>query len=282
MAVDAFLKFEGVEGEAHKLGHDFHKLGDGFADLGGAFLKLVDDVSPGDVDSFKGDLAAHIKHDVFAIGQSFFKVGDDFLKLSDPLHKFDDAIVKFTDQFIKVTPSDSEVPPLSLAADFLKYETDVKLTGLDFLAAASDVKMMPTESLSLNFSKISVEYKAQSDDELKIAGDLVDFIRISGFSDSDAGAAFLKFAGDSEKIGADYLKLSVDFQQISSDFVPTEGSGPLKFDQVVAAHADDFIKLSTDLKLTNADLGALGGDFHKLAEAFESPGQVTTPTFKLG
>jgi hypothetical protein len=275
MAIDAFIKFEGLEGEAHKVSRDFHKLGDGFADLGGAFLKLVDDVT--DIDFLKTN-AAHIKHDLFAIDQNFVKIGEDFLKFDGPLHKFDDAIVKFTDQFIKVTPSDSEGVP-TFAADFMKYETDVKITGLDFLKAASDAG--PTENLSLTYNKIAIDYTKQSDDALKISADVGDFLKISGISDSsELGATFHKFADDWNKIGADYLKLSTDFQKIAGDFLPTGDSGPLKFDQVVAQHPDDFVKLAGDLKLTDADLGALGGGFHKLAETFENATPVIVPTTK--
>jgi hypothetical protein len=279
MAIDAFLKFEGLEGEGQKVGNDFDRLGDGFADLGGAFLKLVDDGSSADVNFFKADFAAHIKHDVFAIDQGFLKIGQDFIKLADPLHKFDDAVVKFADQFLKIMPSDSETP-FPLAADFVKFETDLKVTGLDFLGAASDIKGGAIESLSLSFGKISVDYKEQGSDALAIGADLADFVTISGISESDVGAAFLKFSADWQKVGADYLKLSTDFQKISNDFVPTEDSGPVRFDQVVLKHADDFIKLSQDLKLADAALGTLGGDFHKLAEAFENAGPVIIPTTK--
>jgi hypothetical protein len=279
MAIDAFLKFEGLEGEGQKVGNDFDRLGDGFTDLGGAFLKLVDDGSSTDVNFLKADFAAHIKHDVFAIDQGFLKTGQDFIKLADPLHKFDDAVVKFTDQFFKTMPSDRETS-FPLAADFIKFETDLKPTGLDFLAVASDIKSGAIESLSLNLSKISVDYKEQGNDALTIGADLADFVKISGISDSTLGAAFLKFSADWQKVGADYLKLGEDFQKISSDLVPTEDSGPAKFDQVVLTHADDFIKLSQDLKLADAALGTLGGDFHKLADTFENAGPVIIPTTK--
>jgi len=120
MAVDSFLKFDGLGGEGQKLGNDFDRLGDSFSDLGGAFIKLVDDGSSTDINSLKADFAAHIKHGVFTIGEDFFKIGQDFVKLADPLHKFDDAVIKFTEQFIKFTPSDSETS-FPLATDFLKF-----------------------------------------------------------------------------------------------------------------------------------------------------------------
>src|SRR5262249_44591038 len=108
MAVDTFIKFdtikfEGLSGEAQKLGEDVDRLGDGFADLGGAFIKLVDDVSSTDTNFLKADFAAQIKHDVFTVGEDFFKIGEAFIKLTGPLDTFDDAVVKFTDQFIKLT-----------------------------------------------------------------------------------------------------------------------------------------------------------------------------------
>jgi hypothetical protein len=55
-----------------------------------------------------------------------------------------------------------------------------------------------------------------------------------------------------------------------------------KFDQAVHKFAADFTALSGDLKLADTALSALGGDFHKLADAFENTGPATTPTFKLG
>jgi hypothetical protein len=280
MAVDAFLKFDGLGGQGQKLGNDFDRLGDSFSDLGGAFIKLVDDVT---ATAFAKKHLAGVKYEDIAIDRDFNKIGQDFVKLTDPLHKFDDAVVKLTEQFIKFTPSDGE-PTFPLAADFLKFENDVKLTGLDFLGAASDLKSgVPTESLSLTFNKISVDYKAQSDDALKIKSDIAGFLDVAGISDSsELGTAFFKYSGDWQKISDAYLKLSADFQKISSDFIPVEGSGPIKFDQVVLKHADDFVQLGQDLKLADAALGGLGGDFHKLADALENAGPTTPPTFKLG
>src|SRR5262245_4155145 len=130
---DAFIKFDdikfdGLGGQGQKLGNDFDRLGDSFSDLGGAFIKLVDDVTSAE---FVKKHVANIKFELVAIGDDFLKIGQDFVKLTDPLHKFDDAVVTLTDQFLKITPSDSEVP-VPLAADFLKFENDIKLTGLDF------------------------------------------------------------------------------------------------------------------------------------------------------
>ena len=287
MAVDAFLKFGGSEGEGQqgsggegqKVGSDFRRLGDGFSDLGGAFIKLVDDVTSTDV-------ADQIKHDVFTIGDDFFKIGRDFVKLADPLHKFDQAVVKLTEQFIKFTPSDSQ-PSFPLSDDFVKFETDIKQTGLDFLTVASDIKSnFNTEVLVFPLNEIATDYQNQSDDALKIKQDIANFVDTAGISDSsDLGMAFLKYSADWQKISDAYVKLSADFRQISSDFIPAGGKGhgpSLTFDQVILKHAGDFVQLSQDLKLVDAALGGLGGDFHKLADAFENGAQGNTPAFKLG
>jgi hypothetical protein len=190
MAVDAFLKFDGLGGEGQKLGNDFDRLGDSFTDLGGAFIKLADVGSSTDTNSFKADFAAQIKHDVFTVGDDFFKIGQGFVKLADPLHKFGDAVVKFTDQFIKLTLSESEMS-FPLAADFLKFEADVGATGLDFLAAAPDIKSdAPAENLSLNFGSISVDYKAQGSDASQIAADLTEFARSTNYPTLRWGTRF--------------------------------------------------------------------------------------------
>jgi hypothetical protein len=281
MAIDAFLKFEGLGGEAQKLGNDFDRLGDSFSDLGGAFIKLVDAGTSTDTNSLKADFAAQIKHDVFAIGADFHKIGDAFIKLAGPLDTFADAVVKFTDQF-KVTPSEGGDQP-SLAADFLAYQNDLKVTGTDFLAAAPDIKSdTPTESLSLNFSNISVDYKNQGNDANQIATALTEFVRINKLSDSPVGEAFLKFSDEWKVVAADYLKLSSDFATIAEDAGSTSDSGPIKFDQLVFKFQDAFVTLAQDLKVTDHALGSLGGDFHKLADTLQNAGPSTPPSFKLG
>ena len=279
MAADAFLKFEGFEGTTHKLGNDFDRLGDSFSDLGGAFIKLVDGVSSTDVNFFKADLAAHIKHDVFTVGDDFFKIGQEFLKLTGPLDTFGDAVVNFTDQFLKLTPSSESENPPSFATDFLKFETHLKASGLDFLGAASDFKAGSTENLSLTFNKIAIDYQNQSDDALKLSEDFGDFVKISGISESSkVGEAFLKITLETVVISSADLKLSTDFQKISTDIAEASDSGPIKLDQVVLKYSDDFVKLAQDLKFADGAFAALGGDFVKLAEAIEHPGPTTVPT----
>jgi hypothetical protein len=277
MAVDAFIKFEGLEGETHKLSNDFDRLGDGFADLGGAFIKLVDDVSSTATAFLKSDFAAHIKHDVFTIGQDFFKVGQEFIKLTGPLDTFDDAVVKFTDPFVKMNPDSG---PFPLANDFVKFETDLKVTGLDFLGAASDIKSGAIESLSLDFNKISVEYKEQGNDALNLGADFADFVKITGTADSKVGESFIKISIDTVTISSLDFKLGTDFNKISTDLAATGDSGPMTFDQIIHKHAGDFIKLAEDLKLADGAFTTLGGDTIRLTNAMENPGPVILPTLK--
>jgi len=279
---DFFLKFEGIEGAAEQAGHGLERLGASFADLGGGFLKLVHDAAS---DVQVPAVQHKIDSDLLKIDTDFIKIGFEFIKLTDRFHKLDGAIAGLADQFIKFMPSDSEVP-FPLAADFLKYEADLKITGLDFLAAGLDHKIAPAESLSLNFAKISLDYKNQSDDQLKIAADLASFIKISGISERSAlGTAFLKLSGDSVQLANDYKFVSGDFLKVSQDLAPTiseDGatSIDIKFDQAIVQHADDFIKLGADLIKLNTDLQGVGGDFIKLADAFEDRGHLIIPTAK--
>jgi hypothetical protein len=279
-------KFEGIEGAAEKAGHDLERLGASVADLGGGFLKLTHDAAS------EGRLPAvqhKIDSDLLKIDADFIKIGFDFIKLADPIHKLDGAVAGLADQFIKFMPSDNEAP-FPLAADFLKYEADLKITGLDFLAAGLDHKIAPAESLSLNFFKISLDYKNQSDDQLKIAADLASFIKISGISERSAlGTALHKLSDDSLKLANDYKIVSGDFLKVSQDLAPPLSEDgaisidlkiDIKFDQAIAQHADDFIKLSADLIKLNTDLHSVGSDFIKLADAFEDRGHSIISTGK--
>jgi hypothetical protein len=276
MAVDAFLKFDGLGGEGQKLGNDFDRLGGGFSDLGGAFIKIVSDVT-------SAGAADQIQHDISTIGDDFSKIGQDFVKLADPLDTFDNAIVKLAEEFGHVVKTSS----FPLATDFLQFESDIKLTGAAFQTVASDIKSnFNTAVLVFPLNEIATDFQNQSDDALKIKQDIANFVDTAGISNSsELGMAFLKYSADWQKISDAYLKLSADFRQISSDFIPAGGKGhgpSLTFDQVVQKFPGDFVQLGQDLKLADAALSGLGGDFHKLADAFENAGPSATPTFKLG
>ena len=286
MAVDAFIKFdtikfEGLGGQGQKLGNDFDRLGDSFSDLGGAFIKLVDDGTSTDTSSLNPDFAAHIKHDVFMIGADFHKIGDAFIKLAGPLDTFADAVVKFTGQFTQPTSDDGK--PLSLEADFVVYQQDIKDTASDFLKAASEIKNdSPTESVSFNFNKISVDYTAQGTDASNISDYFNKLVSTNNLSDSPLGEAFLTFSDEWKIVAGDYLQLGTDFGTIAEGAGAAGDSGPLKFDQLVFKLQEAFVTLAQDLKTTDPALATLGGDFHKLADAFENAGPTTPPTFKLG
>jgi hypothetical protein len=95
MAVDAFIKFDGVEGEAvdGRLHRDFRALGADFAGLGGDFIKLVDDVSAQrGASAFKIAQDLKVEHDLLKIDGDFLKVSSSFLKLDSDFLKFGDGL----------------------------------------------------------------------------------------------------------------------------------------------------------------------------------------------
>jgi hypothetical protein len=265
-----FLNFEHLEGAAEQVDHGLDRLGDSFADLGGGFVKLVDAAT----DELKIKLsedspALAFKHAENVVAHDFLKVGLDFLKVDVPLHKFDDGIVKLTDEFLKITPSTEGGNPL--AAEFLKYEGDLKLTGLDFLQLAADLKSgAPTETLSLDFSKLQFDYKEQGADAVSIGETFQKIsIQIDSFPFADE---FHKFGDDFVKLGNDSLTTAVDWNKLSRDLAPTTDSPEtLLLDQVVAQHPEDFLSLVVDFHKLNTDFTGLGTDAHKIAEAIEPP-----------
>jgi type VI protein secretion system component Hcp len=315
MASDFFLKFndfhkfesfednegESFEGAAEQVAHDLRRLGENSVDLGGGFLKLINDVTLAPTENVSLDsgvvsLDIKLKHDDAIISHDFLKVGLDFVEISASQHKIDIKEIPI----IKVI--DVASPGLNLAADsvgggdtpavvtdLLKYEADLKITGLDFLKIAPGLGDAPAETLSLNFSKISFDYKEQGADELKLSEDFIALaktaadLKIRGLSD-----AFLKYGEDALALGNDYLKLSADFHKISQDFAPPTTTdavatgGELKFNQGVLQNSADFIKLAGDLKFLNTDLRAIGGDTLKLSDALETAAHQLLPAVQKG
>jgi hypothetical protein len=264
-----FFDFERLEGESEQVDHGLDRLGDSFADLSGGLVKLVDaatdEVTIGA--SFDNNPALEFKHAENLVAHDFLKVGLDFFKADGALHKFDDGIVKLTDEFLKITPSTEGGNPL--APDFLKYEADLKLTGLDFLKLAADLKSdAPTETLSLDFARLQFDYKEQSSDALAIGED---FLKISAEINSVSLAdAFHKFGDDFLKLGNDSLTTAVDWNKLSRDLVPTtDALVSNTFGGAIAQHPGDVLGLAADFLKLNTDLGGLGTDAHKIAEAIE-------------
>src|SRR5215831_16749135 len=212
-----FFDFDKFEGAAEQVDHKSDRLGDSFADLGGGFVKLVDaatdELKIGAASANKLDL--EFKHDERLVGHDFIKVGLDFLKVDVPLHKFDDTLVKFADEFLKITPSEAE--GFSLAGDLVKYEGDLKVTGSDFVLTGFALKGdAPTESLSLNFSKIAVDYKAQADDALKIGDDFIKLGAVAGDLKLQAlSEALIKYGEDYVNLAAEDLKVAADMLKVS-------------------------------------------------------------------
>ncbi len=296
MAADFFLKFddfhtfESFEDAAEQAAHDLRRLGHDSVDLGDGFLKLIRDGSVSPDSPAAGTVDLKFKHDDARISDDFFKIGSDFVSASDSQHKIDIKdipIIKVVDQsspsLSAVSDGDGGTP--AVVTDLLKYEADLKITGLAFLTIAPGVADAPTETISLNFSKISVDYENQGADQMalgedfiKLAGAAAD-LKIRGLSD-----AFIKYGEDALALGSDYKVLSADFQKISEDFklvVPTTDAvatgGEIKFNQVVLQNSDDFIKLAGDLKLMNADFHAFAADTIKLTNALETAAQQLLP-----
>jgi type VI protein secretion system component Hcp len=295
---DDFHKFESFEDAAEGAAHDLRRLGRNSVDLGDGFLKLIQDgtSAPSDTLASSDSLDLKLKHDDAIISHDFFKVGLDFLEASASQHKIDTkeiVIIKVIDKSSPILLSavnEGGGGAATVEADLLKYETDLKITGGDFLKIAPGIADAPAESLSLNFNKISFDYKEQSADELKIAQDFIALassaaeLKIRGLSD-----AFLKYAEDAmtladadHKVSTDYLKISQDFVLVSSTDAVATGGAELKFNQVVLQNSADFIKWAGDLKFVNSDLKLLGGDTIKLSEALETAAHQLLPAVQKG
>ncbi len=165
MAVDAFIKFDGVEGEATdgRLHRDFRALGADFANIGGDFIKLVDDVSGQHGESaFKVAQDLRVEHDLIKIDGDFLKVSASFLKLDSDFLKFGDGLSNFVANELKIKFTDGP----SLADSFHKINTDFQNTSGDFLKLGAD------------FIKLT---EAASPADVFKVGD--DFLKIGGFAE---------------------------------------------------------------------------------------------------
>lgn len=296
LKLDDFHKFGSFEDAAERAAHDLRRLGENSVDLGGGFLKLIHDGMPAttETDSLV-PVDLKFKHDDAIISHDFLKVGLDFLKASASQHKVDIkeiVIIKVIDKSSPILFSEvggGGGGAATVETDLLKYEADLKITGQDFLKLAPGLGDAPAESLSLNFSKVSVDYEKQSADELKLSQDF------SALANSAAelklhklADAFLKYSEDALKLSADDHKVSQDYLKISQDFVLITSTdavatgGELKFNQVVLQNSADFIKLAGDLKFLNTDLRAIGGDTLKLADALENAAHQLLPAVQKG
>jgi len=304
MAFDAFLKFhdfhkiddlhkfESFEDAAEQAAHDLRRIGEDSVDLGGGFLKIIRDGSVSDDSPAAGTIDHKFKHDDARISDDFFKLGSDFVDASASQHKIDIKeipIIKVIDAsspglLSAVTDGDGGTP--AVVTDLLKYEADLKITGLDFLKIAPGIADAPSETLSLTFHKISLDYKEQGADLMAIGDDFIALaknaadLKLRGLAD-----AFFKYDDAAVKLAADYLKVSLDFQLISGDFSPSDSGttdGEIKFNQVVLQNSADFIKWAGDIKLMNADFRALAGDTVKLADGLQQAAHQLLPAVQKG
>ncbi len=310
MASDFFLKFDdfdrfddsrgfgSFEEDAERAAHDLRRLGENSVDLGGGFLKLIHDGMPAPTDATSlgpsASLDLKFKYDDAIISGDFVKVGSGFLEASASQHKIDIKEIPIIKVIDKSSPlllaevgGDGGTP--AAVTDLLAYEADLKITGLDFLKIAPGLGDAPAETLSLNFGTISVDYKEQGADEIKLGEDFITLaktaadLKIRGLSD-----ALFKYGEDAVKLGNAYLALSADFQKISDDFLPqpqpdaVATGGDIKFNQVVLQNSADFIKLAGDLKFLDLDFKVIGGDGVKLSDALDSAAQQLLPAVQKG
>ena len=293
---DDFHKFESFEDAAEGAAHDLRRLGRNSVDLGDGFLRLIHDGTPAPTET--GSLVSvdlKFKHDDAIISHDFLKVGLDFLEASASQHKLnvkEIVIIKVVDKSSPILFSEvgggGGGGASTVETDLLNYEADLKITGLDFLKIAAGGTDAPAEALSLNFSKVSTDYKMQSADELKLSQDFValansaEELKLHKLAD-----AFLKYSEDALKLSANDLKVSQDYLKISQDFVlvtstDAAATGDFKFNQVVLQNSTDFINLAGDLKFVNADLKLIGGDTLKLADALEDAAHKLLPAVQKG
>ena len=289
-------KFESFEDAAERAAHDLRRLGENSVDLGDGFLKLIHDETMEAGSPAAASVDIKVKLDDAILSHDFLKIGGGFVETSAAEHKVDIKEIVIIKEIDKSSPtlfsavSTGGEGPLPVETDLLKYDADLKITGLDFLKIAPALQQnAPAETLSLNFNKISVDYKEQGQDELTIGEDFIKLSAIAGdLKIKSLSDAFLKYGEDAVKLGNDDLKLSADFLKISQDFVPPTNTdavasgGDLKFNQVVLQNSDDFIKLAGDLKLMNTDFSAIGGDTLKLSDALETAAHQLLPAVQKG
>src|SRR5262249_20871050 len=151
------------EAAAERAAHDLRRLGENSVDLGNGFRKLIDD---GNASLESSDVLVDIKfkHDDALISHDFFKVGVDFVKAAESQHKIDIKEIPV----IKVIDKSSPILSLALdgdggtpavVTDLLKYEADLKITGLDFLKIAPGLGDASAETLGIKFNNLSLDFK---------------------------------------------------------------------------------------------------------------------------
>src|SRR5262245_18083103 len=272
MAVDAFLKFDGVEGEAvdGRLDQEFRLVGTDFANLGGDFLKLIDDASfDRGASALKIAHDLKISHDLLKIDSDFLKVRDGFLKLDADFMKFGDGVTKFVENDLKIKFTGDDGSSL-LADAFHKIVTDFQNTSADFLKLDADFIKLTGGTVSVDavfavgdvFQKISTHLQNTGNDFTALADN---FLKIADLSDLKiVDQVFVKFSDDLLKVADNLNAVSADFSTIGGDFeVLGDTSDVVKLDQAFIKYAGDFLKLDSDFLKLDTSLHSLGADFLK-------------------
>jgi hypothetical protein len=285
MAVDAFLKFGGVEGEAvdGRLHDDVRAIGRDFVDVGDDFAKLVGDVSSGHgASDLKIAQDIKLNHDLLKIDGDFLKVSAAFIKFDSEFIKFGDGLSNFVQNDLKITFGDSESPPL--ADTFQQIDTDLQNTsgafiklGADFIKLTSAANPDNVFQVGSDFLKINADLGNLGNDFI-VLGD--NFLKIAAVSDLKiVDQVFIKFGNDLTTVGQNLNTVSGDFYKIGGDFAALADSETIKLDQAFIKYAGDFLKLDSDFVKLDTSLSSLSTDFLKINEVihvkFESPPEIS-------
>lgn len=260
------LKFDGPDGEqSHGALHDaFLKIDEDFLKLSSATPETL----------LKVEAGHQIENNISAIGDWFLKLDGEFLKISDVGIKIDDVALKLT----QPTPSAAAVELPAVQSDFLKVDTDLKISASDLGTLSSDFIKLDTVSnlddlktgelkVSADFLKLSADTTNAGTDFTQLGNDLVS---LSAGPNSVKLDDALKLLGDEVlKIGSAFDAVALDFQKLSQDFENLGGGGTtsvadfLDSQNSSAGHStptgplgSDFLKLEQDFQVLNHDLGA--------------------------
>jgi hypothetical protein len=283
MAVDAFLKFDGVEGEGvdGRLHDDVRAIGRDFVDIGDDFVKLIADASPDGASDLKIAQDIKLNHDLLKIDGDFLKVSAAFIKLDSEFIKFGDGLSNFVQNDLKITFGDAP----SLADTFHKIDTDFQNTSSDFINLGADFIKLTGAANPDNFFQVGSDFLKINGDLANLGDDFIalgdNFLKIAAVSDLKVvDQVFIKFGNDLKTVGQNLNAVSADFSTIGGDFEAlADTSDTIKLDQAFIKYAGDFLNLDSDFVKLDTNLSSLATDFLKINEVihvkFESLPEIT-------
>lgn len=253
-----YIKFNGPGGEQTR-----DALNDAFLNVDEDFLKL----SSATPDTFLKVEADHqIKDSVATIGGWFQKLDSEFVKISDVGLKVDDTVLKLT-QPATLSAAAVELP--AVQSDFLKADSDLKISASDLGAVSTDfIKLDTVPDLSAlkvgelqvgtDFLKLGTDTANAGTDFTQLGNDL---IALGTGPNSKEMDDTLKLLGDQVlKIGSAFDEVALDFQKLSQDFENLGGEG--------ITTVADFLKSQSSSTSYSTPTGPVGSDFLKLEQDF--------------